>query len=172
MTLMVRIIDYQATQPVSKVGQIRPILIPHSPRRAVLATIRITIPQRDANNNHVELIGTVGVRGVTGTSQLLFKIFRDGKEIFRSQEGVESDSESEVNYIVTVQAIDTNVRGGSHTYQFTVENSTNGTEAAVVGPISFSGLAIASGKDDNNDHDKDHHMTSHDRDQDRNHGRW
>ncbi|MCM2532919.1 exosporium protein C [Neobacillus pocheonensis] len=140
---MVRIIDYQATEPLRKVNNNSPIAIPHSPRRIVLASIRISIPRRDANKNHVELIATVGVRGVSGTSQILFKIFRDGKEIFRAQEGVESDPTSEVNYIVTVQAIDTNVGQGSHLYQVTAENITIGTEAAVVGPISFSGLAVA-----------------------------
>lgn len=140
---MVRIIDYQATEPIRKVNNNNPIAIPHSPRRLVLASIRIAIPRRNANNNHVELIATVGVRGISGTSQILFKIFRDGREIFRAQEGVESDSGSEVNYIVTVQAIDTNVGQGSHLYQVTAENMTNGTEAAVVGPISFSGLAVS-----------------------------
>ena len=165
---MVRIIDYQATEPVRRVGQIRPIPIPHSPRKVVLATIRITIPRRNANNNHVELIATVGLRGVTGTSQILFKIFRDGREIFRAQEGVESDPTSEVNYIVTVQGIDTNVGAGTHTYQVTAENITNGTEAAVVGPISFSGLAIApTDKDHDSDHDMDR-VTSRDRDRDKN----
>jgi hypothetical protein len=140
---MVRIIDYQATEPIRKVNNNNPIAIPHSPRRIVLAAIRITIPHRVAKNNHVELIATVGVRGVSGTSQILFKIFRDRKEIFRSQEGVESDPESEVNYIVTVQAIDTNVGQGLHLYEVTAENITNGTEAAIIGPVSFSGLAVA-----------------------------
>jgi hypothetical protein len=141
---MVRIIDYQATEPVRKVNNNNPVAIPHSPKRIVLASIHINVPRRDANKNRVELIATVGVRGVSGTSQILFKIFRDGKEIFRAQEGVESDPTSEVNYIVTVQAINMNVGQGVHLYQVTAENITNGTEAAVVGPISFSGLAVAS----------------------------
>ena len=89
---------------------------------------------------------------LSGTSQLLFRIFRDEKEIFRAQEGVESDPESEVNYIATFQAIDMDVNKGTHRYQVTVENMTNGTEAAVVGPISFSGLAIAPSEED---HHKD-----------------
>ncbi|MBS4196835.1 exosporium protein C [Lederbergia citri] len=139
---MVSIIDYQATQPASRVNQVN-LSIPHSPFRTTLATIRITIPRSNATNNRVELISTVGVRGVTGTSQLLFRIFRDGRQIFKTQVGVESDPTSEVNYVETFQAIDTNVRKGIHTYQVTVENITRGTEAAVVGPISFSGLAIA-----------------------------
>ncbi len=140
---MFHIVDYQATEPISKVGQVTPITIPNSPKKVVLATIRITIPKKAADRNHVELIATVGVRGIMGTSQILFKIFRDGKEIFRAQEGVESDPASEVNYIVTFQAIDKNLRAGSHTYQVTAENITKRTQAAVVGPLSFSGLAIA-----------------------------
>ncbi|MDR7240861.1 exosporium protein C [Neobacillus drentensis] len=140
---MFRIIDYQATEPIRKVNNNNPFAIPHSPKRIVLASIRITVPRRNSNNNRVELIATVGVRGVRGTSQILFKIFRDGKEIFRAQEGIESDTTSEVNYIVTFQAIDMNVGQGTHLYQVTAENITNGTEAAVVGPISFSGLAVA-----------------------------
>jgi hypothetical protein len=139
---MVRLIDYQATEPISMVNNNNPIAIPHSPNHTVLATISITIP-KNANKNHVELIATVGVRGISGTSQILFKIFRDGKVIFSAQEGVESDPTSEVNYIATFQAIDTNVKKGSHLYELTAENITIGTEAAVVGPISFSGLAIA-----------------------------
>ncbi|NEU30554.1 exosporium protein C [bacterium LRH843] len=145
---MFRIVDYQATQPVSKVNQITPIRIAHTPNRTTLATIDITIPRKNTMNNSVELIATVGVRGVTGTSQLLFKIFRDGREIFSAQEGVESDPESEVNYIVTFQGIDMHAGRGTHVYRVTVENLTAGAQAAVVGPISFSGLAIARNFDD------------------------
>ncbi|MEH7515111.1 exosporium protein C [Gottfriedia acidiceleris] len=140
---MFRIIDYQATEPIRMVNNDKPIAIPHSPKRIVLASIDIKIPCRNANKNHVELIATVGVQGLIETSQILFKIFRDGKEIFRAQNGIESDPTSEVNYIVTFQAIDKNVGEGKHRYQVTAENITNGTEAAVVGPISFSGLAVA-----------------------------
>lgn len=138
---MVHIIDYQATEPIRKVNNNNPTTI--SSRNSVLASIRITIPREDANRNHVELIATVGVRGISGTSQILFRILRDGNEIIRTQEGVESDPTSEVNYIATFQAIDTNVGRGSHLYQVTAQNITNGTTAAIVGPVSFSGLAIA-----------------------------
>ncbi|MDR4947073.1 exosporium protein C [Neobacillus cucumis] len=140
---MFRIIDFQATEPIRKVKNNKPVSIPHSPNLIVLTTINITVPRRNANNNSVELIATVGVRGVSDTSQILFKIFRDGKEIFRAQEGIEADPTSEVNYIVTFQAIDMNLGQGTHLYELTAENITNGTEAAVVGPISFSGLAVA-----------------------------
>lgn len=45
--------------------------------------------------------------------------------------------------------IDTNVKADSHTYRVTAENITNNATAAIVGPISFSALAIA------HDHDCD-----------------
>lgn len=140
---MIRILDYQASEPIRMVNNNNPIPIPQSPKKLLLASITITIPRKHAKNNHVELIATVGVKGINGTSQLLFKIFRDGKEIFSAQNGVESDPTSEVNYVVTFQAIDKNLREGSHLYQLTVENITSCTEAAVVGPVSFSGLAIS-----------------------------
>ncbi|MBS4177026.1 exosporium protein C [Lederbergia citrea] len=139
---MVQIIDYRAAQPISRVNLNRPITIPRSPLRLSLANIRIRIPS-GATRNRVELIATVGVHGVTGTSQILFRIFRDGRQIFNTQVGVESDPTSEVNYVETFQAIDFNVGQGTHVYQVTAQNLTSGTEAAVVGPVSFSGLAIA-----------------------------
>jgi hypothetical protein len=113
-------------------------LIPRSPGRALLATLNVSLPRRA---NRVELIATVGVRGITGIAQVLFRIFRDGDEIFNTVQGIESAG-SEQNYAVTFQAIDFNVGAGNHTYSLTAENTTSGTRARVVGPISFSALAI------------------------------
>jgi hypothetical protein len=87
------------------------------------------------------LVASVGVRGVTGIAQILFRIFRDGIEIFNTLQGIESVG-SEQNYIVTFQAEDRNVRAGTHVYTVTAENRTANTRADVVGPISFSGLAV------------------------------
>lgn len=137
---MAHIIDYQATQPLSKVNE-QTFEIPQSPNRSRLASITLRIPKADSRNNRVELIGTVGIRGVTGIAQILFRIFRDGREIFNTQAGIES-ADSEQFYIETFQAIDKNLVSGPHVYTLTVENLTNFTRADVVGPISFSGLAI------------------------------
>jgi hypothetical protein len=146
--IMFRIFDFQSSEPRHRVDNNNPLMIPHTPNRRILATIHIDVPNKDENNNRVELISTVGVRGLQGTSQLLFRIFRDGREIFNTQEGVESDPESEVNYTVSFQTIDKNLHAGCHRYELTVENLTTSTplnrnEAAVVGPISLSGLGIA-----------------------------
>ncbi|MFK4424982.1 MULTISPECIES: exosporium protein ExsC [Bacillus] len=137
---MTHIIDYQATQPLNKTGETT-FAIPHSPEKAILANIKLKISRRDALNNRVELIATVGVEGITEISQVLFRIFRDNTEIFNAQVGIES-TDSEQFYAQTFQAIDQNVSCGTHEYSLTVENLTSGASADIVGPLSFSGLAI------------------------------
>ncbi|BCJ88538.1 exosporium protein C [Effusibacillus dendaii] len=133
---MVRIVDFRATEPRRRFNLGRATVIPQSQRRLRLATLRVTLPQRAT----VKLLGTVGVRGVTGIAQVLFRIFRDGREIFNTQQGIESAG-SEQNYTVTFQAIDFNVTG-NHTYTLTAENRTVGTTATIVGPVSFSALSV------------------------------
>ncbi|ERI09568.1 hypothetical protein [Aneurinibacillus aneurinilyticus] len=137
---MKRILDYKATEPRRSFNVAQPTMIPLAPGRVRLASVRIMIP-RNSSRNTVELVATVGVRGITGISQVRFRIFRDGKEIFNTQQGIESAG-SEQNYTVAFQAIDQNVPSGSHTYTLTAENRTSGTAVSVVGPISFSALAI------------------------------
>jgi hypothetical protein len=132
------VLDYKATQPRSRFNSSNPIIIPFSTKRLRLATIQLSLPQ---SATRVELITSVGVRGITGIAQILFKVFRDGKQIFNTVQGIESTG-SEQNYIVTFQAIDSNVTKGSHTYNVTAENTTKGTRVNLVGPISFSGIAI------------------------------
>jgi hypothetical protein len=142
MKVRVKVNDYDAKQPRRRFNLNKTTTIPHSPNRLRLATIRIFTGRRfNMDDNNVELLATVGVRGVTGIAQLLFRIFRDGREIFNTQQGVESAG-SEQNYVVTFQAIDSNV-SGRHTYTLTVENRTNGTTARGVGPVNFSALAIS-----------------------------
>ncbi|WCF10577.1 exosporium protein C [Paenibacillus thiaminolyticus] len=138
---MVRILDKAAVEPRRKFNRERAVTIKHSPGRTRLATIRVRIPSMNAQPNRVELVATVGIRGVKGIAQILFRIFRDGVEIFNTKQGIESAG-SEQNYAVTFQAIDKNVKSGSHVYTVTAENRTKNTRADVVGPVSFSGLAV------------------------------
>ena len=138
---MVRILDKAAVQPRRRFNLARSFIIRRSPARSRVASIRIRIPEMNAQPNRVELVATVGVRGVTGIAQILFRIFRDGTEIFNTRQGIESAG-SERNYAVTFQAIDRNVRSGSHLYTVTAENLTANARADVVGPVSFSGLAV------------------------------
>ncbi|MCJ8010226.1 exosporium protein C [Paenibacillus sp. KQZ6P-2] len=138
---MVRVLDKAAVQPRRTFNPSTSFIIRRSPGRSRIATIQIKIPAVNAQPNRVELVATVGVKGVTGIVQILFRIFRDGVEIFNTQQGIESAG-SEQNYAVTFQAVDRNVKAGTHVYTVTAENRTANTRADVVGPISFSGLAV------------------------------
>lgn len=140
LIFLVRIIDKASVQPRRSFNLANSFIISRSPVRSRLARITIRIPV-NSQPNRVDLVATVGVRGVTGIAQILFRIFRDDKEIFNTQQGIESNG-SEQNYAVTFQAEDRNVRSGNHVYTVTAENRTANTRADIVGPISFSGLAV------------------------------
>ncbi|NIK78006.1 hypothetical protein FHS15_003144 [Paenibacillus castaneae] len=137
---MVRILDKAAVQPRRSFNLAKSFTIQRSPSRSGIAAIAIRIPV-NSQPNRVDLVASVGVRGVTGIGQIRFRIFRGGKEIFNTQQGIESTG-SEQNYIITFQAEDRNVRAGTHAYTVTAENLTANTRVDVVGPISFSGLAV------------------------------
>jgi hypothetical protein len=139
----IEIRDYKAIQPRNRTNTQNVAVIPHSPRRLRLATIRLTVPRSTmtSRRNTVELLATVGVRGVLNIAQLVFRVFRDNVEIFRTQQGVESAA-SEEFYTIAFQAIDLNPRLGTHRYTLTVENATANTTAQVVGPVNFSGKVI------------------------------
>ncbi|MFJ6209704.1 exosporium protein C [Lysinibacillus sp. NPDC092081] len=140
---MAQVLDYQATEPLSTFNPETAFPIPQAPFRVLLASIQINIPGTASRNNNVELLASVGVMGVTNIAQLVFRIFRNGKEIYNTQNGAESAG-SEQNYVFTFQAIDSNLTAGANFYQVFVENITPNTQANIVGPINFSGLAIKS----------------------------
>lgn len=142
---MVQILDYQATEPLSVFNPNNAFPIPQAPFKVLLASIQINIPATASRSNRVELVSTIGVEGITNISQIVFRVFRNGREIFNTQDGVESAG-SEINYVFTFQAIDSNLTAGANFYQLTAENVTPNTQANVVGPISFSGLAIKTPK--------------------------
>ncbi|TDF96382.1 exosporium protein C [Paenibacillus piri] len=137
---MVRILDKAAVQPRRSFNPAKSFTIRRSPSKSGIAAIPIRIPM-NSQPNRVDLVVSVGVRGVKGIGQIRFRIFRGGKEIFNTQQGIESAG-SEKNYVVTFQAEDRNVRAGTHGYTVTAENLTANTRVDVVGPISFSGLAV------------------------------
>ncbi|GIP23477.1 exosporium protein C [Paenibacillus sp. J22TS3] len=114
------------------------ITIPLTPAGQGISLVRITVPP--VANNRVELVATVGFRGDTGTGSVLFRIFRDGREIYYARQGFEAGFEK--YYLTTQQAIDSNVAAGTHDYVLSVELLNAGTAATVIGPITFSALAI------------------------------
>jgi hypothetical protein len=138
--MTVRIIDQRVVLVRSKFNLKTATIILHSPKKIGLASITLnTGPNSNIDNNKVELVASVGLRGVTGIGQIRFRIFRGNTEIFNTIQGIESKG-SERNYMVTFQAIDTRI-SGTHAYTVTAENMTAGTTVKVVGPVSFSGLS-------------------------------
>lgn len=136
----VRVIDYRAVQNRSRFNLRTATIILHSPKKTGVAAIPLyTGPNRDTDNNKVELVASVGLRGVKGIGQIRFRIFRGNKEIFNTIQGIESKG-SEKNYMVTFQAIDSRV-SGRQAYILTAENMTPGTTVKIVGPVTFSGLS-------------------------------
>lgn len=135
-----QILDFKASEPAN--GPIAPIPIPVAPVAPVpLADLGIFLsvsPPAPASNR-VELVATVGVQALTGTLRIQFRILRDGSEIFNTVQGVESAFES--FWTVTFETVDFYVPLGFHTYTVNAQLITGGT-AQVVGPITFSGLAV------------------------------
>jgi hypothetical protein len=138
--MTVNILDFNETVPARTAGEILPIIIPTSATPQTLASVTITLDANAPLNNRVELNGSVGIAGTGSVSQIIFRIFRDGKQIFVTQQGVQTAQEQ--FYIVRFVAPDFNVPIGLHQYALTVERSTGGATASVAGPITFSAMAL------------------------------
>ncbi|MNJ39591.1 hypothetical protein D3C77_344680 [compost metagenome] len=117
------------------------INVPQTPAGQGIALVRVSIPANRPVNT-VELTATIGLQGLTGIPRVLFRVFRDGHEIYYAVQGIETGFEN-VN-LTTLVAVDSNVAPGVHDYILSVEqiNSVVNT-ARVIGPIVFSALATA-----------------------------
>ncbi|WP_019637346.1 hypothetical protein [Paenibacillus fonticola] len=117
------------------------INVPQTPAGQGIALVEVSIPANTPVNT-VELTATVGLQGLTGVPRILFRIFRDGHEIYYAAQGVEANFES-LN-LTTLTAVDTNVASGVHAYILSVEQINTATNTArVIGPIVFSALVTA-----------------------------
>ncbi|CAI6059728.1 exosporium protein C [Cohnella sp. JJ-181] len=108
------------------------IPVPQTPQGVGLATVISSVPSIP---NTVQLSASVGLRGDVGTGSVLFRIFRDGHEIYYSRQGIESGFEQFA--LVTLQAYD-NAAPGQHAYTLSIEKLTAGLTATVIGPINLS----------------------------------
>ncbi|WP_410770533.1 exosporium protein C [Fontibacillus sp. BL9] len=116
------------------------INVPQTPAGQGIALVRVTIPAQYPVNR-VQLDATVGLQGITGIPRVLFRVFRDGTEIYYAVQGVEADFENVS--LTSLIAADINVAPGVHDYVLSVENLEAGTQARVIGPIVFTALATA-----------------------------
>jgi hypothetical protein len=138
--MTVAILSFDETVPSRTATEILPIVIPLGSPPVTLANLTITLDAAAPLNNRVELQATVGVAGTGSVAQVLFRIFRDGTQIFLTQQGVQTAQEQ--FYVVQMTTADFNVTPGAHAYALTVERSSAGATASVAGPITFSGLAL------------------------------
>jgi hypothetical protein len=142
-------LDYKASVPSGQTGGIAPIPLPAAPG-VQLADLGIFIVSPVPAQNRIELKGTIGFQVLTGRPIALFRIFRladgtpPGVEIFNKRLTPEP-APSESFYTVSYQMIDFNVAAatGFIVYRLTGEIiNLPGNTANVVGPITFTGLAV------------------------------
>jgi hypothetical protein len=103
-----------------------------------VAQFGMSIP---TNNTNVVLFGSVGFRSTLGTPEILFKVLRGSSVIASSLSSPLAVGEFRN---VPISFVDQNVPIGFHAYTLTAELTTNSvtTNANIVGPVSFTGLAI------------------------------
>lgn len=133
------ILAYNDTVPSSRLGATPPIVIPFGSQQTI-AAFSLTLGVEAPAANRVELNATVGVAATLSVPQVVFRIFRDGNLIFRTQQGLQNAAEQ--FYAVKMTAIDFNVPQGIHSYTLTVEILSAANTASVAGPITFGGIAF------------------------------
>lgn len=147
--MSVVILDYKASVPDNQTGGVPPIILPGSPGTQLADLGEFIIPPVPALNR-IELKGTIGLQALTGTPIVIFRIFRlangapPSVEIFNKRLTPEI-APAESFYTVSFSTIDFNVSAstGFIVYQLTGEIANTGANtASVIGPVTFTGLAI------------------------------
>ncbi|MBD0381602.1 hypothetical protein [Paenibacillus sedimenti] len=130
-----QIVDAFQSIPSTSSGSINRS-IPVAPANIVLADFGLTV----IAGTSVFLDVTVGYRVTLGLPDVTFRIIRDTVPIFSITSTTLSLLE-EKN--VSFNTVDINPPAGSHDYRITAEVSNLLTGATVIGPVAFSGIAIA-----------------------------
>jgi hypothetical protein len=103
-----------------------------------VALFGMSIP---TTNTNVVLFGSVGIRSTLGAPEILFKVIRDTQVIGSTLSSPLAAGEFRN---VPISFVDQNVPIGFHSYTLTAELTTSSvtTNATIVGPVTFTGLAI------------------------------
>ncbi len=148
------VLDYKAAVPSNSFGGSPPINIPQIPNQLQIADLGLFLPQLtpSVEGNRVLLSANVGISAQLGSlfnNAVIFRIYRDGEEIFNTTVDLQNTPVLPAHdYNVTISTIDEAIPFGFHVYQLVVQaaiaNSAPGvfTIAQVVGPVTFSGLAV------------------------------
>lgn len=148
------ILDYKASVPDNTFGGAAPQPIPQIPNQLLLADLGMFLSELtpSAASNRVYLSADVGIRSQLGSlfnNAVFFRIYRDGQEIFNTSVGLQATPVLPAHdYNITFNMIDEGVPFGFHVYQLIVQAAIANTNLAVftiaqvVGPVTFSGLAV------------------------------
>jgi len=145
---MVTILDYKASVPDNRSGIIGAV-IPQTPQQQQLADLGLFLqPFTEPGTNRVILKGSVGVEATQPffNNNLVFRIYRDGMEIFNFLGGVGVPAAgAPAYYLFSFEMVDFNVPSGFHAYLLNVSAAINTAQSSVriSGPITFSGLAVS-----------------------------
>lgn len=136
-----QIIDYNATV-VTPIANGVSIPVPISPAGVSIATTSVFIdPANPASlTNRVELTATFGYQSLVLDPEIIVRIRRAGTEIYYALVGNAFDNDDKFSF-VSLQMIE-QAPFGTQNYQLIVENRNAGTSANVIGPITFTALAI------------------------------
>ena len=142
------ILDYKASEPSNQTGGVPAFALPVGGIQ--LADLGIFIVPPVPAINRIELKGTVGLQALTGTPVVFLRIFRQVNgvgpdvEIFNTRFTPEP-APAEAFYTASFQMIDFNVAASSGFIVYKLRGEVLlapvGT-VNVVGPITFTGLAI------------------------------
>lgn len=135
------IIDYNATV-VTPIANGVNIPIPASPAGVSIATTSVYIdPANPASlTNRVELNATFGYRSILGEPEIIVRLWRAGTEIYYALAGDAFNGVDEYS-LVSLQMIE-HASLGTQNYQLIVENRNAASTARVIGPITFTAIAI------------------------------
>ncbi|ULO05281.1 hypothetical protein H1230_19470 [Paenibacillus sp. 19GGS1-52] len=135
------IIDYNASV-ITPIANGVNIPIPTSPAGVSIATTSVNIdPANPASStNKVELNATFGYRSISGEPEIIVRLWRAGTEIYYALAGDAFDGVDEYS-LVSLQMIE-HAPLGTQNYQLIVENRNAASTARVIGPITFTAIAI------------------------------
>lgn len=148
------ILDYKASVPSNTFGGTPAVNIPQVPTQLQLADLGMFLPQitPSSESNRVFLFADVGISSQLGSlfnNAVIFRIYRDGAEIFNTTVGLQNTPILPAHdYNITFNTIDEGVPFGFHVYHLTAQALIANTApmiftiAQVVGPVTFSGLAL------------------------------
>ncbi|UQD51863.1 exosporium protein C [Bacillus methanolicus] len=149
------VLDYKASVPSNTFGGNPAVNIPQIPTQLQLADLGMFLPEitPSSESNRVFLFADVGISSQLGSffnNAVIFRIYRDGVEIFNTTVGLQNTPPASPphDYNVTFNTIDEGVPFGFHVYQLTAQALIANTApmvftiAQVVGPVTFSGLAL------------------------------